>query len=164
LVSHIFGRSITWSEYRKIREFLMDHENIPLSLLRYAWPYRDSKQASRVCFRMTWRIGVSAFFYSIVCMGLTLVTLFGAFLVWLSFLVPPALALEFSLIPQLQQFLLFLGVQHGEQLRPLGLWIIPSPLAILILTVVFYYDGYAAFRICRKTESHAKQNKSCTPR
>ena len=28
LVSHIFGRNITWSDYTEIRKFLTDHDNV----------------------------------------------------------------------------------------------------------------------------------------
>jgi hypothetical protein len=44
LVSQIFGRTITWSDWIEIRKFLTDYENVRFDLLRYAWLYRDQTQ------------------------------------------------------------------------------------------------------------------------
>ena len=45
---------------------------------------------------------------------------------------------------------------HSDQLRLLEAVIILS-LLVFILNVIFNYGGYAAFLICKKTESPAKQ-------
>jgi len=57
LVSQIFGRTITWSDWIEIRKFLTDHENVRfgpylrnIDVLRYAWLYRDQTQAPHICF------------------------------------------------------------------------------------------------------------------
>jgi hypothetical protein len=45
----------------------------------------------------------------------------------------------------------------------LGAKIIPLPLLFFILNVIFFYDGYAALLICKKTESLAKQANDQDP-
>jgi hypothetical protein len=51
LVSQIFGRTITWSDWIEIRKFLTAHENVRfgrylrnIDVLRFAWFYRDQTQ------------------------------------------------------------------------------------------------------------------------
>jgi hypothetical protein len=53
LVSHIFGRRITWSDWIEIREFLNNHNNVHMVDLCKAWSYRDQTQPPHVYFRMT---------------------------------------------------------------------------------------------------------------
>jgi hypothetical protein len=62
LVSQIFGREITWYDWLEIRKFITGHQNVSLSLLRYAWFYRDQTQSPHICFRLTWRISAQALF------------------------------------------------------------------------------------------------------
>ena len=128
LVSHIFGRPITWSDWIEIREFLKIYDNVRMVDLRNAWFYRDQTQAPHVYFRMTWPVRLSAFGYRFLVFVTTPLCVFGTKLLLNSF-----------------------GI-HSDQLRLLEAVIILS-LLVFILNVIFNYGGYAAFLICKKTES-----------
>jgi hypothetical protein len=68
-----------------------------------------------------------------------------------------------SLSPQLPKLLTSFGIHSSDQLLALGAKIIPLPLLFFILNVIFFYDGYAALLICKKTESLAKQANDQDP-
>jgi hypothetical protein len=170
LVSQIFGRTITWSDWIEIRKFLTDHENVRfgrylrnIDLLRYAWLYRDQTQAPHRCFRMTWRIRLNVLWYLSVSWVTLLLFCFGLMLVWIS-LIPAFLELLISLSPQLPKLLISFGIHSSNQLLVPGAEIMLFTLLIFIPNVIFNYDCYAARLICKKTESLAKQAKPLTSR
>lgn len=156
LVSQIFGRAITWSDYREIRKFLMDHENVRINDLRYAWPYRDQKQAPRISFQMTLPIWLNVAWYFFSCWVLLLLIFIGLLFVQISLNVP-FLAWLISLSPEIPKLLISFGIHNSHQLLRLGAKIIPVPLVLLILNAVFNYGGNATRLICKKTKSLAKE-------
>jgi hypothetical protein len=131
LVSHIFGRPITWSDWIEIREFLNNHDNVRMEDLCKAWSYRDQRHP--VYFQMTMRVRLSAYGYLFLVFVTTPLWAFGIMLLINSF-----------------------GA-HSYQLRLLEAVITILSLLVFILNVIFNYGGYAAFLICKKTETPAKQ-------
>jgi hypothetical protein len=163
LVSQIFGRTITWSDWIEIRKFLTAHENVRfgrylrnIDVLRFAWFYRDQTQAPHICFRMTWPIHRDVLWYFSIFWVMILLIFIGFTLVQIS-LNGPFLKWLISLSPKIPNLLISFGIHNSHQLLRLGAKIIPLPLVFLILNWIFNYDGYAAQLICKKTESLAKQ-------
>jgi len=155
LVSQIFGRAITWSDYREIRKFLMDHDNVRINDLRYAWPYRDQKQVPRICFQMTLPIWLNVVWYFFSGWVLLLLILIGLFFVQIS-LNGPFFEWLISLSPKIPNLLISFGIHNSHQLLRLGAKIIPAPLVLFILNLFFNYGGNATRLICKKTKSLAK--------
>jgi hypothetical protein len=162
LVSQIFGREITWYDWLEIRKFIMSHQNVSLSLLRYAWLYRDQTQAPPICFRLTWRICLSSIGYLAVLWVTLLFLLLGFTL--MQFTLAPVILWLISLNPQLPKLLNSFGIYSSAQLLVPGLEIMSGALVILILNALFNYDGYAAYLLWKKTKPIAKQAKPRNPR
>jgi len=160
LASQIFGRTITWSDWVEIRKFLMDHEDVRLNLLRYAWPYRDQRKAPCVSFRMTLSIRWNVLLYVAICWGTLLLFCLGFTLVQIS-LNPLVIQWLISVIPQLPKLLVSLGIRASNQLLALGALIMAFTLFPFILNVVWNYDGYAAHLIRKKTESRKRRSRLC---
>lgn len=136
----------------------MDHDNVRFDILRYAWPYRDQKQAPRICFQMTWRIRLNVLGYVFISLVTLLLLGFGLMLVEIS-INRAFLEWLISLSPKIPNLLISVGIHDSYQLLPLGAEIILLTLLIFIPNVIFNYDGCAARLICKKTESLAKQAK-----
>lgn len=89
------------------------------------------------------------------CWVLLLLLLIGLLFVQIS-LNGPFLTWLISLSPKIPKLLISFGIHNSHQLLRLGAKIIPVPLVLLILNVVFNYGGNATRLICKKTKSLAK--------
>lgn len=163
LVSHIFGRPITWFDWAEIRTFLTDYDlsanNIPLDrslrFLRSAWPYRDKKQAPHICFRMTPQIRLDYWCYNLLLHFWLLLMLFGNLLICIGFIASCLMSLK---IPHLPDWLKWFEVSNSSQALKLGYTI--TPLAVLGFLIILFisYPVYAAREIAKRTNPSPSAN------
>jgi hypothetical protein len=147
LVSQVFGRVITWSDWIKIRKFLTDHKSVTLDLLSRAWFYRDQTDASQIRFQMMPRIFWQNIEYILILLITIPSAMFGFMLMVISWLNSMGL--------QLPKWLISFGI-HGDQLFALGAGIMLLALVYLIPNVIFNFDGIAARQVCEKLGEQVK--------
>ena len=151
LVSHVFGRSITWLEWLAIRRFLAEQDKVGVDLLRLAWPYRD-QEVVLVRFRMTWRSWLRRVAYTCVSLTSGLSVFFGYMLVLLS-LNHPTIGWLLSLIPQLSGLLSSLDLQSWGRVAVLRAQLVFIGLSVFIPNEFFNYGLPASWRICKQLKA-----------